>query len=30
VVASGDLVAVVAGAPGPRAGRTDFVRVVRA
>ncbi len=30
IVSEGDLVAVVAGAPGPRAGRTDFVRVVRA
>jgi len=29
VVSKGDLVAVVAGSPGPRAGRTDFVRVVR-
>lgn len=29
LVTAGDLVAVVAGAPGPRAGRTDFVRVVR-
>ena len=25
----GDLVVIVAGAPGPRAGRTDFMRVVR-
>jgi pyruvate kinase len=30
IVASGDLVLVVAGSPGPRAGRTDYVRVVRA
>jgi pyruvate kinase len=30
VVGSGDLVAVVAGSAGPRAGRTDFVRIVRA
>lgn len=30
LVTSGDLVTVVAGTPGPRAGRTDFVRVVRA
>ncbi|MGH2737080.1 MAG: pyruvate kinase [Actinomycetota bacterium] len=30
VVQSGDLVTVVAGSPGPRAGRTDFMRVVRA
>ena len=29
VVSKGDLVAVVAGSPGPRAGRTDFMRVVR-
>lgn len=29
VVSTGELVAVVAGSPGPRAGRTDFVRVVR-
>ena len=29
LVSKGDLVAVVAGSPGPRAGRTDFVRVVR-
>lgn len=28
--APGDLLAVVAGAPGPRAGRTDFLRIVRA
>jgi pyruvate kinase len=30
MVNDGDLVTVVAGTPGPRAGRTDFVRVVRA
>jgi pyruvate kinase len=30
VVRAGDLVAVVAGSPGPRAGATDFVRVLRA
>jgi pyruvate kinase len=30
VAAPGDLLAVVAGAPGPRAGRTDFLRIVRA
>jgi pyruvate kinase len=30
VVNEGDLVVVVAGSPGPRAGRTDYVRVVRA
>jgi pyruvate kinase len=30
LVAEGDLVVVVAGSPGPRAGRTDYVRVVRA
>ena len=24
-----ELVAVVAGSPGPRAGRTDFMRIVR-
>ena len=29
VVAEGDLVAVVAGAPGPRAGNTDYVRIIR-
>jgi pyruvate kinase len=29
LIASGDLVAVVAGSPGPRAGRTDFLRIVR-
>jgi pyruvate kinase len=29
VVSPGDLVAVVAGTPGPRAGNTDFVRIVR-
>jgi pyruvate kinase len=29
LVSPGDLVTVVAGAPGPRAGRTDFLRVVR-
>lgn len=29
LVRDGDLVCVVAGAPGPRAGGTDFVRVVR-
>jgi pyruvate kinase len=27
--AVGDLVAVVAGAPGPRAGNTDYVRIIR-
>jgi pyruvate kinase len=26
---AGDLVAVVAGAPGPRAGNTDYVRIIR-
>jgi pyruvate kinase len=30
LVAPGDLVAVVAGSPGPRAGRTDYVRIARA
>jgi len=30
LVAEGELVVVVAGSPGPRAGRTDYVRVVRA
>jgi pyruvate kinase len=30
VVREGDLVTVVAGSPGPRAGRTDFMRVARA
>jgi pyruvate kinase len=30
VVREGDLVAVVAGSPGPRAGRTDYVRIARA
>ena len=29
LVRPGDLVVVVAGSPGPRAGRTDYVRVVR-
>jgi pyruvate kinase len=29
-VNAGDLVAVVAGSPGPRAGRTDYVRIARA
>jgi pyruvate kinase len=29
VVGSGDLVVVVAGTPGVRAARTDYVRVVR-
>ena len=29
LAARGDLVAVVAGGPGPRAGSTDFVRIVR-
>ena len=29
-VSAGDLVVVVAGAPGPRAGATDFLRVARA
>lgn len=29
LVRTGDLVIVVAGSPGPRAGRTDYVRVVR-
>jgi pyruvate kinase len=29
VVGPGDLVVVVAGTPGPRAGRTDYVRVAR-
>jgi pyruvate kinase len=29
VVARGDLVAVVAGSPGKRAGRTDYVRIAR-
>lgn len=29
VADSGDLVTVVAGTPGPRAGRTDFMRIVR-
>jgi pyruvate kinase len=29
LVSKGDLVAVVAGAPGPRAGNTDFVRIIR-
>jgi pyruvate kinase len=29
LVSTGDLVTVVAGAPGPRAGRTDFMRIVR-
>jgi pyruvate kinase len=29
LVKAGDLVVVVAGSPGPRAGRTDYVRVVR-
>ena len=30
LVNEGELVAVVAGSPGPRAGRTDFLRIVRA
>jgi pyruvate kinase len=30
LVAAGDLVVLVAGSPGPRAGRTDYLRVVRA
>ena len=30
LVSSGDLVAVAAGSPGPRAGRTDYVRIARA
>ncbi len=30
IVRSGDLVTIVSGAPGPRAGSTDHVRVVRA
>ncbi|MDQ4095193.1 MAG: pyruvate kinase, partial [Actinomycetota bacterium] len=30
VVSTGDLVVVVAGSPGPRAGATDFMRVMRA
>jgi pyruvate kinase len=30
LVERGDLVAVVAGTPGPRAGRTDYVRIARA
>ena len=30
LLAAGDLVAVVAGSPGPRAGRTDYVRIARA
>ncbi|HZA41173.1 MAG TPA: pyruvate kinase [Actinomycetota bacterium] len=30
LVAEGELIVVVAGSPGPRAGRTDYVRVVRA
>jgi pyruvate kinase len=29
IVRSGELVAVVAGSPGPRAGRTDYVRIAR-
>jgi pyruvate kinase len=29
LVSTGDLVTVVAGAPGPRAGRTDYLRIVR-
>jgi pyruvate kinase len=29
LVAEGDLVAVVAGSPGPRAGRTDLLRIAR-
>jgi pyruvate kinase len=29
VVAPGDLVALVAGTPGPRAGNTDYLRIVR-
>jgi len=29
VVQAEGLVAVVAGSPGPRAGRTDFMRIVR-
>jgi pyruvate kinase len=30
LVLEGELVAVVAGSPGPRAGRTDYVRIARA
>jgi pyruvate kinase len=30
LVNPGDLVVIVAGSPGPRAGRTDYMRVVRA
>jgi pyruvate kinase len=30
LVRKGDLVVIVAGSPGPRAGRTDYMRVVRA
>jgi pyruvate kinase len=30
LISKGDLIAVVAGSPGPRAGQTDFVRIVRA
>jgi pyruvate kinase len=30
LAAPGDLVAVVAGGPAPRAGSTDFVRIMRA
>jgi pyruvate kinase len=30
LIRPGDLVVVVAGSPGPRAGRTDYMRVVRA
>jgi pyruvate kinase len=30
LIKAGDLVAVVAGGPGPRAGSTDFVRIIRA
>jgi pyruvate kinase len=30
LIGGGDLVAVVAGSPGPRAGRTDYVRIARA
>jgi pyruvate kinase len=29
LIHDGDLVVIVAGSPGPRAGRTDYVRVVR-
>jgi len=29
LLSEGQMVAVVAGSPGPRAGRTDFMRIVR-